>query len=96
MLAAHHQLEDLAVQVSAHLLSFHLYNLTDEMVDRMGARYMKRLMFLHIQRVEAFKAILIVPPPAHEGCRVHEGRVQNKWALAVAGMLNDLSPGQFP
>jgi hypothetical protein len=41
-LAAHYDIFDLAVPTSSHLLSFPLSRLSDEMVERMGAIYLKR------------------------------------------------------
>ncbi|KAF8867520.1 hypothetical protein CPB85DRAFT_1371070 [Mucidula mucida] len=93
MLAAHHGLEDLDVLASAHLLSFRLDRLTDEMAERMGPRYLKRLVFMHLGRMIKLKEILDVPPPAHGGgggCTVDPRRA---WALAAASLVYDAKPG---
>ncbi len=92
MLAAHHHLDELAVLVSGHLLSFKLDSLTDEMAVRMGARYLKRLFLLHLNRMQRLKEILIVQPPAHgaAGCKADP---QRAWALAAASVVNDVRPG---
>lgn len=44
-LAAAHDLYDLAVPISSHLLSFVLHTLTDEAATRIGPVYLKRLFF---------------------------------------------------
>ncbi|KAF8906451.1 hypothetical protein CPB85DRAFT_1376658 [Mucidula mucida] len=99
MLAAHHGLEDLAVLASGHLLSFKLETLTDEMTVRMGARYMKRLVFLHLDRIGRLKEILLIPPMAHEGgggiggCKDNP---QRAWALAAASLVYDVKPDLSP
>ncbi|KAF8878048.1 hypothetical protein CPB85DRAFT_1378493 [Mucidula mucida] len=95
ILAAHHHLDELAVLVSGHLLSFKLENLTDEMAVRMGARYLKRLFMLHLDRMQRLKEILIVQPPAHGGvgCKADS---QRAWALAAASVVNDVRPDMSP
>lgn len=45
-LAASYDLYDLAVAASSHLLSMTLAMLTDEMAERIGPIYVKRLFFL--------------------------------------------------
>ncbi|KIY70115.1 hypothetical protein CYLTODRAFT_202455 [Cylindrobasidium torrendii FP15055 ss-10] len=92
MLAGAHRLEELAIMVSAHLLSFPLDRLSDEMVDRMGALFLKRLVFLHLDRIKALKAILSQPPPPH-GCGDDP---QRAWALAAASVANDAMAGMSP
>ncbi|KAF9018777.1 hypothetical protein BDZ89DRAFT_1073529 [Hymenopellis radicata] len=95
MLAAHHGLEDLAVLVSGHLLSFKLETLTDDMTERMGAMYLKRLVFLHLDRLKRLREILLVLPPPHEGggCKADP---QRAWALAAAELVNDAKPDLSP
>jgi hypothetical protein len=60
-LAAQHKLEQLAIAVSPSLLSFDLATLTDDLVGRMGAVYLKRLVFLHLGRSAALKRLLSPP-----------------------------------
>ncbi|KAJ7776291.1 hypothetical protein B0H16DRAFT_1659742 [Mycena metata] len=95
-LAGHHNIEDLAVAVSAHLLSFSLSRLTDAAAQRMGAIYLKRLFFLHLGRVEALKRVLLSPPGAHQptpGCSIDQQRaLAREWALASARLATDLRP----
>lgn len=51
--AAQHDLRDLAIAASPHLLSFQLSSLSDEMAERMGPIYLKKLFFLHLGRNDA-------------------------------------------
>ncbi|KAF9040183.1 hypothetical protein BDZ89DRAFT_944958, partial [Hymenopellis radicata] len=95
MLAAHHGLEDLAVLASGHLLSFKLETLTDDMTVYMGGMHLKRLVFLHLDRLKRLKEILLVPPPPHEG-GVCTADPQRAWALAAAELVNDAKPDLSP
>lgn len=64
-LVAQHRLEQLAVEVSHHLLSTPLHNLTDEHCLSMGPIYLRRLIFLHLGRTERLKQLLRDPPSGH-------------------------------
>ncbi|KAF9022149.1 hypothetical protein BDZ89DRAFT_903855, partial [Hymenopellis radicata] len=59
ILAAHHNIGALAVLVSGHLLSFKLSELTEDMAERMGGRYLGRLFLLHSVRMDRLKQILL-------------------------------------
>ncbi|KAI9062532.1 hypothetical protein FKP32DRAFT_1593178 [Trametes sanguinea] len=95
-LAAHHDLFDLAVPVSSHLLSFPLYDLTDELVTRMGPVYVKRLFFLHLGRLDALKRVLLPPPhphPSTESCDFTEQKkLTRAWALASSYLAWEAHP----
>lgn len=96
-LAAQHKLEKLAIAVSPFLLSFDLATLTDDLVGRMGAVYLKRLMFLHLGRSAALKRLLSPPLSYHApddicGTREHDALL-NAWSLAVASLAWDPRPG---
>lgn len=89
-LAAQHGVEALARSASGHLLALDLTTLSEEMVVQMGSRYMKRLFFLHIDRMSALGDILMVLPKAHPGPSTCErALLPRAWALAVAS-LNDV------
>ena len=96
-LAAAHDLYELAVPVSSHLLSFALHSLTDELALRIGPVYMKRLFFLHLGRLDALKRLLLPPPHPHPptaGCDFAEQkRLTRAWALASAYLAWDARPG---
>jgi len=96
-LAASYDLYDLAVPTSSHLLSLSLASLTDEMVDRIGPRYLKRLFFLHFGRAEALKRLLLPPPHPHSptvSCDFTEQKkLTRAWALASAYLAWDARPG---
>ena len=64
-LVAQYRLEQLAVEVSHHLLSVPLHNLTDEHCLSMGPIYLRRLVFLHLGRTERLKRLLRDPPSGH-------------------------------
>ena len=98
-LAASHDLFDLAVATSSHLLSMTLAMLTDEMVGHIGLIYLKRLYFLHYGRAEALKRLLLPPPHTHAptpGCNFTEQKTLTRaWALASAYLTWDPRPGTF-
>lgn len=95
-LAASHDLYELAVPTSSHLLSFSLASLTDEMVDRIGAIYLKRLFFLHFGRADALKRLLLPPPhphaPSNDCDFTEQKRLTRAWALASAYLAWDARP----
>ncbi|KAJ7368247.1 hypothetical protein DFH08DRAFT_19717 [Mycena albidolilacea] len=95
-LAAHYDIFDLAVPTSSHLLAFPLSRLSDDMVERMGAIYLKRLFFLHFGRAEALKRVLGPPPHPHpptSTCDFHSQKgLGRAWALATAYLAWDVRP----
>ncbi|KAH9894482.1 hypothetical protein C8Q73DRAFT_791021 [Cubamyces lactineus] len=95
-LAATHDLYDLAVPVSSHLLSFPLYHLTDDLAVRIGPVYVKRLFFLHLGRLDALKRLLLPPPHPHPPTDICDFSEQKKltraWALASAYLAWDARP----
>ena len=97
-LAASHNLGDLAAATSSHLLSFSLPSLTDEMAERIGPVYVKRLFFLHFGRAEALKRLLLSPPHPHAPTPwcdfTEQKRLTRAWALASAYLAWDARPGQ--
>jgi hypothetical protein len=96
-LAAEHKLEQLAIAVSPFLLSFDLAALTEDLVRRMGAVYLRRLVFLHLGRIAALKRLLSPPLSYHPpddicGTGEHD-TLMNAWSLAVAPLAWDARPG---
>ncbi|KAJ6515948.1 hypothetical protein C8R45DRAFT_958180 [Mycena sanguinolenta] len=95
-LAAHYDIFDLAVPTSSHLLAFPLSRLGDEIVERMGAIYLKRLFFLHFGRAEALKRVLGPPPHPHPPSATCDFQAQKglsrAWALATAYLAWDVRP----
>ncbi|KZV71860.1 hypothetical protein PENSPDRAFT_629562 [Peniophora sp. CONT] len=95
-LAARAELEELAVVVSPYTLNVALSEVTNEDAIRIGPRYLKRLFFLHLGRVDALKRILLPPPDLHlptGACKAEDQRrVSRAWTMAVAEMSWDLSP----
>ena len=97
-LAAHHDLEDLAVAASGHLLSYDTSRLTDALASRIGPVYLKRLFLLHHSRLAALRNIVLQPPathPATPGCADGEqGDLVRAWALAAARLVWDATPSK--
>jgi len=97
-LAAYHGLEDLAITVSSHLLSYDLSTITDEMAERIGPVYLKKLLLLHINRSAALKAILLLPPHPHpplKHCNFEDQKeLTRAWALVSAQIAWDARPGE--
>jgi hypothetical protein len=96
-ISAEHDLYDLAVAISPHLMSFNLSTLTDEIVTQMGPTYLKRLFFFHLGRNEALKRLLFAPPTLHGPTPQCDFTEQKKltraWALAAAYLAWDARPG---
>ncbi|KAF9645349.1 hypothetical protein BDM02DRAFT_3131151 [Thelephora ganbajun] len=95
-ISAEHDLHDLAVAISPHLMSFNLASLTDEIATQIGPTYLKRLFFLHLGRNEALKRLLFIPPALHGPtlqCDFTEQRkLTRAWALAAAYLAWDARP----
>jgi len=95
-LAGAYDLYDLAVPISSHLLAFPLPNITDELAERMGPVYLKKLFFLHLGRVDALKRLLLPPPQPHAPTAACDFTEQKKltraWALASAYLAWDARP----
>jgi len=98
-LAASYDLLDLAVSTSSHLLSFPLATLTDDMAERIGPVYLKRLFFLHFGRSDALKRVLLPPPHPHapttECDFAEQKKLTRAWALASAYLAWDARPGKL-
>ncbi|KAI0793658.1 hypothetical protein C8Q74DRAFT_522625 [Fomes fomentarius] len=95
-LAAAHDLHELAVPVSSHLLSIPLQTLTRAQATKIGAMYLKKLFFLHLGRLEALRRLLLPAPafhPATPTCGfVDQKRVARAWSLAAAHLAWDGRP----
>lgn len=96
-LASQFDLYELAVSTSSHLLSFQLSSLTDDMAERIGPVYLKRLFFLHFGRADALKRVLLPPPHPHAPtpwCDFTDQKTLTRaWALASAYLAWDARPG---
>lgn len=92
--AAAHNLYDLAVYTSAHLLSLPLHSISDDHASRMGTYYLKKLFFLHLGRADALKRLLLPSPrphtPAMDCNMVEQKKVSRAWALACAYLTWDM------
>ncbi|KAM5543298.1 hypothetical protein V8D89_003172 [Ganoderma adspersum] len=96
-LAGRHSLEDAAVAISAHLLTYDLSLITNELSIKMGALYLRRLIDLHFNRTKALKHIVMRPPGSHPPTSVcsqmSQARLTNAWVFAVAELAWDRLPG---
>ncbi|PSR80496.1 hypothetical protein PHLCEN_2v6703 [Hermanssonia centrifuga] len=63
--AAGSGLEDLAIAISPHLLSYDMAQLSDELALRMGAVYLRRLVALHDDRMDVLRKLILSPPQPH-------------------------------
>lgn len=59
--------------------------------------YLKRLMFLHLGRVQALKRLSEIPPEVYsptETCGYSEkSRLLRAWSLAISSLARDIRPG---
>ncbi|TFY70890.1 hypothetical protein EVG20_g2126 [Dentipellis fragilis] len=95
-LAASLDIPELAVDASSHLLSYPLPSLTDELTAKMGPIYFKRLVFLHLGRIEALKRLLLSPPASHPYTQIcgsaEQTALTRAWALASAYFAWEAQP----
>lgn len=98
-LCGHYGMQDLAAPISAYLLSYPLADLTDEAAGRMGALYLKRMVFMHLGRIEALKRLLLPPPQSHPATPecdfIEQKKLTRAWALASAYLAWDARPGAY-
>ena len=97
MVAAEHDLFDLAAEASSFLLSFPLSTLTDGVASRIGPQYLRRFFSLHVERLRVLQQLLARPPPEHPatldcGWTDHQ-RLRTAWSLACAGIIHDARAG---
>jgi hypothetical protein len=104
ILAAKLNLQDLAVAVSANLLSFPLQTLSDDDAINMGPVYLRRLFQLQLARSSALKALLSAPPcktsewfercgSAKHSCDLSElDKMTRAWALASSYIILNGEP----
>ncbi|KAF5363366.1 hypothetical protein D9756_001054 [Leucocoprinus leucothites] len=92
-LAAHHDLYELAVATSSHLLYYPLLQLPEVTAERMGVLYLQRLFNLHLTRFSALKQILFTPPKQHvptKYCNFEEQKkLTRAWALVSSYLAWD-------
>ncbi|KAK0201627.1 hypothetical protein DFS33DRAFT_1263787, partial [Desarmillaria ectypa] len=93
VVCSNHELEDLAVLASAHLLALDISTMNDKMVGSINPVYLKRLFDLQTSRVNAFKRLLSVPPESHPATPecdfIAQKSLTRSWAFYTAYMLWD-------
>lgn len=57
-LAAQYDLDDLAKAASSHLMSYQLSELSDEMAENIGAKYLKKLFRFHLERIDSVRTLV--------------------------------------
>lgn len=97
--AAENSLEDLAVDISPFLLTCPPEEIPDELVDRIGPLYLKRVFALHEKRLSNFRDIVAAPPPRHspdERCTLADVQgVGRRWLIAIAQLIMEYRPGKL-
>jgi hypothetical protein len=63
--AAAHNQADIAKEASAHLHALPMDALTDDLARRMGPNYLRRLLVLGLDRIDALKRIIVTGPRMH-------------------------------
>ena len=98
-LASYHNIRELAIQTSSHLLGWKLDTITDEMAVRIGPVNLKRLFFLHMQRIETLRRLLVQPPGIHPqttDCKFEDQKkLSRAWALGSSCLAWDVTPGEY-
>ena len=96
-MAASNGLEELAVIVSSHLLSYRMHDLSDELAAQMGATYLHRLAILHTGRMQTLKKLVLCAPDEHEATETcgftEKNELSGMWALASAHLSWEAKSG---
>ncbi|KAH6906585.1 hypothetical protein BKA70DRAFT_1288064 [Coprinopsis sp. MPI-PUGE-AT-0042] len=91
-IAAHHDIEALARDASAHLLSLEVDDIDDASAVKIGSTYFMRLILLSTNRIKALKCIVRETKPAFHALPVDEGEecdkrkqeeMRNLWVCTV-------------
>jgi hypothetical protein len=98
-LASHFDIYDLAAAASSYLLSSSLLNISDDMAQRIGPIYLKRLLCLHAKRLHSLKNILLHPPHPHpptaECNFAQQKQLEDVWAAGLVNLAWDATPGTY-
>ncbi|KAF5363210.1 hypothetical protein D9758_008358 [Tetrapyrgos nigripes] len=96
-LCGRHDLYELAVSISSHLLPLNLMSLTDEDAESMRSLYLARLFRLHRTRVSMLIQSLMPPPSLHnptKKCGFEEqNALSSAWTLTTAYLSWSAKPG---
>ncbi|KAG8814321.1 hypothetical protein FRC17_001202 [Serendipita sp. 399] len=95
-LVCRHRLEALAVKCSQYLVSVPLHHLTDQNCISMGPVYLRRLVFLHLGRIERLKILLKPPPASHPPSLLcdaldQRSRLEKPWREAINELCWDIT-----
>lgn len=98
-LASHFDIYDLAAAASSYLLSSSLSSISDEMAQRIGPVYLKRLMSLHSNRLHSLKNIILRPPRPHPPTKTctldQQKQLEDVWGNGLVNLAWDVTPGVF-
>ncbi|KAK7052856.1 hypothetical protein VNI00_004175 [Paramarasmius palmivorus] len=90
-IAGHHELEELAIAVSPHTLPVELSNVTEELAEQMGVKYLRRLFRLQLDRQDILMGLLRPEPEIHtptQQCSLEDQRVlKTKWDMAISSLV---------
>ncbi|KAJ3501488.1 hypothetical protein NMY22_g18911 [Coprinellus aureogranulatus] len=93
-LAGHYDVENLATQVSSHLLGYPLSQLDDKVAIRMGPIYLRRLFILHTTRIDTLKRVVQQAPTFHPKTKEcgfeKQKRVTRAWAMGATYLAWEL------
>ncbi|KAG9000082.1 hypothetical protein FRB94_005661 [Tulasnella sp. JGI-2019a] len=90
-IAASHAIEPICIAASELTLKVALDVVTEEDALKMGAVFLRRLLFLHLGRQQALKRIILEPPMAHKAsqtCSIADRQlIEQRWSLGVADLI---------
>ncbi|KAF6752620.1 hypothetical protein DFP72DRAFT_849750 [Ephemerocybe angulata] len=89
-LAAHHELDSLAVEASKSLLDYPVESIEDEVAVRTGSHYLNRLFSLHRMRLEEMSRLMLKPPMFHG---VPQANFLSRTPQVLAGDSNGCGEG---
>ena len=97
-LASHHNIPELAVKTSSHLLGYQLETISDEVAIHIGPVMLKRLFLLHKMRSDALRKLILEPPGFHPQtltCSFEDQKgLTRAWALGSSFLAWDARPGE--
>ena len=97
ILAAKHDLYQLAQAASSHLLSFNLQaGISDEMADEIGVIYLRSLFLLHMERLDRLKEYLTISPDAHDALETCMGNsAKHAWVFPAVALITTGRHGSY-
>jgi hypothetical protein len=101
-IAAHHEMELLARDASAHLLALEASEIDEASAVKMGSSYLMRLILLNLGRVKALRDIVRETVPALHalergpGCnKKRQQEMRNNWLRTVTQLTWEAKSGEY-